>query len=178
MSRTIYYVASSIDGFIATPEHSLDWLLTREMDDQGPMGYRPFIEKVGAIAMGSATYEWIRSNLPSWDYTVPTWVFTRRDLEGVEGADVRFTHDDVEHVHRLMNETAQDRDVWVMGGGELVGQFTDRGLVDELVVSFAPVALGAGYPVLPRHVELRLLECAANGEFACTRYEVLRSPEQ
>jgi dihydrofolate reductase len=173
MSRTIYFVASSIDGFIATPEHSLDWLLTRETDQNGPMGYGPFIEKVGAIAMGSATYEWIRRNLETWDYTVPTWVFTHRDLEGVSGADVRFTQDSVEVVHRLMKEAAGDRDLWVVGGGDLVGQFADHRLLDEIIVGYAPVTLGEGQPLLPRRLELRLLECAPNGELACARYEVL-----
>ena len=74
MPRTVYYVASSVDGFIATPDHSLDWLLSRETDHAGPMGLAGFLEGVGAIAMGASTYRWIRAYQDTWDYTVPSWV--------------------------------------------------------------------------------------------------------
>jgi len=57
-----------------------------------------------------------------------------------------------------------------------VGQFAERGLLDEVIVYIAPVTLGAGAPLLPRHVELRLEELARNGEFACARYAVLPGP--
>jgi dihydrofolate reductase len=63
----------------------------------------------------------------------------------------------------------------VVGGGVLAAQFAERGLLDEVVVSIAPVTLGAGRPLLPAHVELRPLEVAANGEFACVRYAVVVS---
>ena len=59
MARTQYYTATSLDGFIATSEHSLDWLFTRQQDESGPMNYGEFIAEVGALAMGSTTYEWI-----------------------------------------------------------------------------------------------------------------------
>ena len=174
MPRTTYYVASSLDGYIATPDHSLDWLLGRAVADDGPMGLTDFIAGVGAIAMGASTYAWIRSYQDSWDYTVPTWVFTHRDLAPPAGADVRFTSADVAEVHAEMATAAGDRDVWLMGGGHLVGQFADAGLLDEVVIVYAPVTLGAGAPLLPRRLELRMTELAANGELACVRYDVVR----
>jgi dihydrofolate reductase len=73
-----------------------------------------------------------------------------------------------------MLAAAGDRDLWLVGGGDLAAQFAVRGLLDEVVVSLAPVTLGGGFPLLPRHVELRPLEVAANGEFACLRYAVVR----
>lgn len=176
MPRATYYVASSLDGFIATPDHSLDWLLSRQIDHHGPMGPANFIQGVGAIAMGAATYEWIRRHQDTWDYTVPTWVFTHRDLAGAAGADIRFTQGDVNAVHPDLIAAAGSRDVWVMGGGELAGQFADAGLLDEVVIAYAPVTLGAGAPLLPRHVELRLAELLTNGEFACARYDVIKDP--
>lgn len=90
------------------------------------------------------------------------------------GADIRFVRGDVAPVHRRMLEAAGDRDVWIVGGGDLAGQFADAGLLDEVLVFIAPVTLGAGAPVLPRHVELRLEELARNGEFACARYSAVR----
>lgn len=174
MPRTVYYAASSLDGFIATPDHSLDWLLEQDIDQRGPLGPAAFTERVGAIAMGSATYEWIRTHLDGWDYDVPTWVFTHRERTPVDGADVTFTADDVRKVHAAMVSAAGDRDVWVMGGGDLAGQFADAGLLDEVDVAWAPVTLGAGIPLLPRRLELRLLDVDRNGAFACVRYDVVR----
>ncbi len=62
----------------------------------------------------------------------------------------------------------------MVGGGDLAGQFAELGLLDELVVSFAPVTIGSGRPLLPRHVEMRLTELEQSGEFAVVRYEVLK----
>ena len=59
MSLTQYYTATSLDGFIADPDNSLDWLFTRKQEDDGPLNYGAFIADVGALAMGSTTYEWI-----------------------------------------------------------------------------------------------------------------------
>ena len=71
-------------------------------------------------------------------------------LTGYPGADIRFTQAEVPDVHAEMVAAAGDRDVWIVGGGDLAGQFADRGLLDEVVVSIAPVTLGSGAPLLPR----------------------------
>ncbi|MGY1845109.1 dihydrofolate reductase family protein [Modestobacter sp. SYSU DS0875] len=176
MTRTVYHTATSLDGFIATADHSLDWLLSRESDEDGPMGYPAFIAGVGAIAMGATTWEWVRRHDPDWLPERPAWVFTHRDLAAPPGADVRFTADDPARVHAAMTAAAAGRDVWIVGGGDLAGQFADRGLLDEVAVSVAPVTLGGGAPLLPRRVELVVRECARNGEFVCVRYAVLPSP--
>jgi dihydrofolate reductase len=172
VTRTVYYTATTLDGFVADEAQTLDWLLTREVDQDGPMGYGPFIAGIGAIAMGATTYRWVRAHDDGWGYDQPCWVFTHSPGQPPDGADVRFTAADVGAVHAELVAAAGDRDVWVVGGGVLAAQFAERGLLDEVVVSIAPVTLGAGRPVLPAHVELRTLEVAANGEFACVRYAV------
>lgn len=172
---THYYTASSLDGFIATTDHSLDWLLKQDIDEDGPMSYKSFREKLGAMAMGASTYEWIRRHDDGWDYTLPAWVFTHRDLERPDGADVRFVKDDVRAVHAEMVAEAGRKDVWIVGGGELVGQFADAGLLDEIWIQYAPVTLGAGAPVLPRALDLELLDVARNRAFVCARHRVLRT---
>ena len=147
MTRTTYYTASSLDGFIATPDHSLDWLLSRQIDHNGVMGFTGFLAGVGAMAMGATTYEWIVNHDDGWAYAVPAWVFTHRQLTGIEGADITFTQDDVTAVHAAMAEAAGDRDVWIVVGGDLAGQFADVGLLDEVVISYAhgsQLSLGTG----------------------------------
>lgn len=177
---TSYFTASSIDGFIADPDHSLSWLLSRDVDIHGPMGYQRFVdESVGALAMGSTTFRWIVEHelagdaSTPWPYAQPTWVFSTRQLPQVRG-DVRVVQGDVAGPHADMLAAAGHRGVWVVGGGDLAGQFADAGLLDEVWVQYAPVALGAGAPLLPRRLELRLEDVVRNRDFACARYSVLR----
>jgi dihydrofolate reductase len=180
VGRTQYYTATSLDGFIADADNSLDWLFVRKRDEQGPFDYGAFIADVGAIAMGSTTYEWIlgyefADKDPAewkWPYDVPCWVFTHRQLPVVPGAAIEFTSADVATVHAAMVEAAGDRNVWIVGGGDLVGQFADVGLLDEVIVFVAPVTLGAGAPLLPRRLELRLEELARSGDFVCAKFSV------
>ncbi len=183
MSLTQYYTATTLDGFIADPQNSLDWLFTRRREPDGPLNYDDFIAGVGAMAMGSTTYEWILDHEfadkdPAdwkWPYDIPSWVFTHRQLPVVADSGVEFTSADVTAVHSRMLEAAGDRNVWIVGGGDLAGQFADAGLLDEVIVSIAPVTLGAGAPLLPRHIELRLDELGQNGDFASARYSVVRA---
>ena len=175
MTKTHFYTASSLDGFIATEEHSLDWLLTQDIDQDGPMAYTGFERSIGALAMGSSTYEWVmRHEEGRWGYTQPTWVFTHRELELPAGADVRLTQAEVSMVHAEMEQAAEGKDLWVVGGGDLAGQFADAGLLDEVWVQYAPVTLGSGAPLLPRRLDLELLEVARNRNFLCGRYRLAR----
>jgi dihydrofolate reductase len=175
--KTVYYTATTLDGYIADLTDSLDWLFVQEINANGPMNYDEFISGVGAIVMGATTYEWIRARIvdgsEKWGYTVPTVVFTHRDLSTVEGADLRFASGDVTAVHAALVAAADGKDVWVVGGGDLAGQFADAGLLDEIVAAIAPVTLGAGRPLFPRRYALRLTDLARNGAFACARYAVL-----
>jgi dihydrofolate reductase len=140
--------------------------------------YRDFIADVGAIAMGSTTYEWIldyeSAGESKWPYDVPCWVFTHRQLPVVPDPQIEFTSGDVAPVHGEMLRVAGDRNVWIVGGGDLAGQFADEGLLDEVLVTIAPVTLGAGAPLLPRQLELRLEETGRNGDFVAVRYSVAR----
>jgi riboflavin biosynthesis pyrimidine reductase len=111
MTLTQYYTATSLDGFIADPDNSLDCLFTRA---------------------------------------------------------------DVAAVYEEMLEVAGDRNIWIVGGGDLAGQFADAGLLDEVLVTVAPVTLGGGAPLLPRRVELRLDDLAPNGDFVCATFSVVR----
>jgi dihydrofolate reductase len=174
MALTQYYTATTLDGFIADANHSLDWLFTRAQDRDGPLNYASFFAGVGALAMGATTYEWVlEQEHGKWPYELPCWVFTHRDLPVAHEA-IELTADDVAAVHERMREAAGGRNVWIVGGGGLAGQFADSGLLDEVIVYIAPVTLGAGAPLLSRHVELRLEELARNGDFACARYTVVR----
>jgi len=175
LALTQYFTATSLDGYIAGPDESLEWLFTRARDENGALNYSEFIAGVGALAMGSTTYEWILDHVDTWPYELPSWVFTQRELRTVPEARVEFASGDVAPVHERMVEAAAGQNVWVVGGGDLAGQFADAGLLDEVLVSIAPVTLGGGAPLLPRHLELSLDEVGRNGDFVAARFSVVRS---
>ena len=172
--KTVFYSATTLDGYIADDHDSLDWLFVQDQDENGPLNYGDFIKDVGAICMGATTYQWILDHNArtgdAWAYEQPSWVFTHREFEAHPG--VTFTTDDVAAVHAEMVTAAGGKDVWVVGGGDLAGQFADAGLLDELILYIAPVTLGAGRPLFPRRRDLELLELAQNKAFACARYSV------
>lgn len=180
--KTQYYTASSLDGFIATEDDSLEWLFP--LGDVNDTSYPAFIAEVGALAMGSATYEWMLRHAltvkdqtgAAWPYRQPTWVFSTRTLPRVEGADLTFVQGDVRPVHRAMRAAAAGKNLWVVGGGGLAGQFLDAGLLDEIIVQMGSVTLGRGKPLLPRRFTtppLRLTSVRQVGSgFAELRYEV------
>ncbi len=182
---TQYYTASSIDGFIADSENSLSWLFQFSEPSGMEDEYPRFIAQVGAMAMGSTTYEWIAehtgflSDPTKWEYAIPTWVFSSRELPRVDGPDIRFVSGDVAPVHEEMLQVAGGRNIWLVGGGDLVGQFHDQGLLDEVIIGMASVTLGSGAPLLPRRIvtpPLQLLGATAYGaDFVTLRYAVRKA---
>lgn len=176
MGKVIFDTATSINGWIADEDNSLGWLFAVEGGEHPDEGLFP--AGFGVLVEGSTTYEWILAeqdilaNPEKWrDFhgDKPAFVFTTRDLEAPEGADVRFVSGSVSDAFPAIREAAGDRDIWVVGGGDLAGQFYDAGLLDEIAISVAPVALTGGAPLFPRRVEsdrLRLISARAHGQFA------------
>ena len=161
MTKVQYYTAASLDGFIADQHHSLDWLFeVPHGDDDG--SWDAFIGGVGPMVMGATTYQWIQDRYPEmlegperWREFYddrPCWVFTHRDLPPLPGVDIHFVSGDVRPAYDEMAAVADGRSIWVVGGGDLVGQFDDAGLLDEIHVHLTPVVLGAGAPLLPRRI--------------------------
>jgi dihydrofolate reductase len=185
MTRIQYYTATSVDGFIADADNSLGWLF--EVDSEGPDMFGPFMAEVGAFAMGSTTYEWLieqedlvdhPEKWREWHGDMPCWVFTHRDLPVLGDAVIHFAQGDVRPVHEAMVGAAAGKNIWLCGGGELVGQFADHGLLDDMILGVAPVTLGAGAPLLPRRLsssQLTLTSVEQVGQFAYLTYTVSRA---
>ena len=186
MPKTQYYTATTLDGFIADDHNSLDWLF--EVADDGPNPFAAFFAGIGAFAMGATTYQWVLDheglleNPEKWKESygdVPAWVFTHRDLPAIPGAALHFVQGDVRPVHAAMTAAAAGKNLWVVGGGALAGDFADAGLLDELILGVAPVTLGAGAPLLPRRLpssRLSLSSMERHGEFAYLTYAVAPPP--
>jgi dihydrofolate reductase len=193
MGSTIFYTATTLDGFIADEHDSLDWLFEVPPGDDTEgheARFARFIGEVGAIAMGSTTYGWVVGHEQLLEHPekwrgsygdIPTWVFSHRQLPAIVGADVRFVQGDVAAVHREMTEAAAGTNIWIIGGGDLAGQFADAGLLDEIQVSIAPVTLGAGAPLLPRRLtssRLTLVGVERQGHFVAATYQVSSAPQR
>lgn len=183
--KTIYYTASSLDGFIATQDDSLQWLFA--LGNPTDSSYPEFISQVGALAMGASTYLWLVQNSEqvkaetgsAWPYSQPAWIFTSRDLPRIENADLRFAQGDVIPVHHEMKVAAEGKNIWIVGGGDLAGQFYDSGLLDEVIIQIGSVSLGSGKPVLPRQIlppQLQLQSAQQRGSgFVELRYLISKS---
>ena len=181
MGRILFDTATTIDGFIADDANSLAWLFA--VDDEPDDELLP--QNATVLVEGSTTYEWvlaesdILANPEKWGEfhgDKPTFVFTTRQLPVPAGADVRFVRGDVADALPSIREAAGEGDIWVVGGGDLAGQFLDAGALDHIALSVAPVALGSGAPVFPRRIEsdrLRLVSATAHGQFARLLYDVI-----
>lgn len=152
--KTIYCTATSLNGFIADENNSLDWLM--QFGNPGESHQR-FVDQVGALAMGSTTYQWLLDNhvySPQgenpWPYKIPAFVFTSRQLKAVPGADIRFVKGDVALVHRKMIGAAAGKNIWIVGGGELAAKFYDQNLLDEVIIHLTSITLSGGAPLFPR----------------------------
>ena len=148
MSDFVYFVGSSLDGYIAQDNGGLDWL--ERFNDVEGLGdsYKAFEAGVGCVVMGGETYEWIRAHQPgTWPYDVPCWVFTHHELATDDGADVVLVRGDVDTFADELRRDAGKKDVYIVGGGSLAGEFLAADLVDRIVLTIVPVALGGGVPL-------------------------------
>jgi dihydrofolate reductase len=165
MSKVQYYCAASLDGYIAEADDTLDWLTKYEGgyagDDAEPIkgAYDRFYDGVGALVMGSVTYEFVLDHVAEgsgeWPYKgKPTWILSSRDLSEPEGEDVevRIVAASVPDLFDEMIAAAGERDLWVVGGGNVASQFVDAALLDEVLVTVVPVVLGEGKPLFDRRL--------------------------
>ncbi|MBG6216893.1 dihydrofolate reductase [Arthrobacter sp. CAN_A6] len=186
MTRTIFSTATTLDGYIADESNSLDWLFA--VDSPDPQDHLDFLAGVGVLVEGSTTYEWVLreerllENPGKWrEYygDRPTFVFTSRNLPVPAGADVHCVSGPVHEFFPTLQVAAAGKDIWVVGGGDLAGQFLDAGLLDEIQLFVAPAALASGAPLLPRRIgsdRLTLRSAEQRGQFAYLVYDVARIP--
>lgn len=184
MNKFVYYTATSVNGYIADDARSLQWLF--DVGGDSSAEFASFMAGVGVQVMGSSTYEWLLTNEKmletpeKWQQTfgdLPTRVFTTRELPRPATAAFEFLRGNVSEHEAELRAVAGDRDVWVVGGGDLAGQFFDAGLIDSIQLTVAPVFLPGGTPLLPRFVpaaSLRLSKTRQQGYFVHVVYEVVR----
>jgi dihydrofolate reductase len=154
----------SLDGYIAEADDTIEWLTGYEgsyrggEEDPGMAGYDGFYAEVGALVSGSITYEFILDHMTDggeWPYSGKSlWVLSSRELREPDGedVDVRIGQAEVEDLHAEVVTAAGNRNVWVIGGGDVASQFADAKLLDDVIVTVVPVVLGSGKPLFDRAV--------------------------
>jgi dihydrofolate reductase len=156
--RVVYYAAMSLDGRIAGPEHDLGFLQTLSGGPEG-YGYNEFIAGIDGLVVGASSWDFMKDY--DWTYGErPLWVLTHRDeVPTVEGAEIHVFSGDVGELVREL-EASGLQNVWVIGGGNVVGQLLAADRVDELIVTVAPTFVGRG-PAL------------ADGKFPLRRFRLV-----
>lgn len=144
MAVIVYYVAASVDGFIATLEGGIEWLAPFEGREED-YGYAEFYNSVDAVLVGGRTYE-ACLRYAEWPWPgKPCWVFSRQKRK-VTQPDVIVTDRGPAAVAAELKERGIKR-AWLAGGGELAGSFREAGLIDEYIISYIPAILGDGIPI-------------------------------
>ena len=139
MGKIVYFVAASLDGFIADPHGNTDWLFTDR-----DYGYTAFYRSVKAVIMGRKTYEKILDFGPYPYSDKMSYVFTRRQIAGLQNLD--FIHHYIPEFTADLKQKMKEP-IWFAGGGEIAGILFSHALIDQLVISIHPVYLGDGIPL-------------------------------
>lgn len=169
-----FYIVFSFDGFIVIEEYLLDWLLKQDIDEDGLMVYLGFEKNIGVFVMGVLMYEWVMCYEEGvWGYVQLIWVFIYRELVLFVDVDVWLIRDDVWLVYVEMVVVVGECDIWVVGGGDLVGQFVDVGLFDEVWVQYVLVMFGVGVLFLFCCFDFEFLDVVCNCSFLCGWYCVV-----
>ncbi|WP_339834030.1 dihydrofolate reductase family protein [Paenibacillus sp. FSL R7-0272] len=171
-SKTILYIAMSLDGYIARLDGTFDWLLDVE-GDGGDNGYATFYETIGSVVMGRSSYEAVLTMPGDFPYADrPTYVLSRS--EQPPAPHVQFTTESVKTLIPQLKQSFEG-DVWILGGGQLVHSVMEQQLLDEIEVAIIPKVLGEGIPLFPMGTVPTLLKTIRTqtlGQIISIRYEV------
>lgn len=170
MTRYRYYTATTVDGFLADENDSLAWLFKQDTGDA--IDTDSFITQAGAQVMGVTTYLWVLEHEPDWLPQLPTFVFTHRDLQPANEHVVFVSGQPADH-RSAIEGAAGEKDVWMMGGGDLAAAFAAAGMLDEVELSIAPVMLGSGRRLFGGAVDLSLRSFSRAGDFLTATFDVV-----
>lgn len=161
--KVIVHIATSADGYIARPDGDLEWLTSRPAP-KGFYGMNAFMKTIDATVMGRKTYEAGLKLGATFDPKQKTVVFSRQAPRAKAPLGVEFVSEAVSpFVSRLREQPGKD--IWLMGGGELIAAFLDDNAIDEFVISVVPVFIGDGIPLIARRHRLVPLELQSTERF-------------
>ena len=173
--KLVLYIAVSLDGYIATSEHGMDWLFS--IEGEGDNGFAKFYDTVDTVLIGRTTYDWILQQEKTVDKIYndkKCYVFTR--TKRLANKHIVFIHKDAAKFVKELKQK-DGKNIWVVGGGKLLQVFMKEKLVDELFITIAPIILGKGIPLFRDNdfqTHLSLININRYNQFAELHYEVVR----
>lgn len=148
MKKVKLFIAASIDGYIARPDGSLDWLDRVPNPDKLDFGYYAFYDSVDTLLIGRKTYEEVLGFGVDWPYPdSKTYIISKEEVEIKTENTFQLKGLLKEQIEMLRQEAGKD--IWVVGGGVLISSILDLGLIDEMLITITPVILGEGIPLFP-----------------------------
>lgn len=170
--KLILYIATSLDGYIATEDDSLEWLF--KIEGEGDNGYSEFYKTVDTILIGRRTYDWvIDKEKGEFPYKNKKCYVFSKSISG-KNENVEFINCDiVEFTNKLKEEVGGN--IWIVGGGNLLHFFIKERLVDEFIITIAPTLIGRGIPLFKEfdfEFELKLKDIRRFNQFAELHYEL------
>ncbi|MEC0183613.1 dihydrofolate reductase family protein [Paenibacillus peoriae] len=173
-NEVVLYIAVSLDGYIALPDGSVDWLFDVK-GDGGDNGYADFYDTVGTVLMGRLTYEEVLKLSDDFPYAgKPCYVLTRSLREHEQAPHVTFTDEALTELVPRLQEQAEGA-VWLVGGGQLVQAFIQEGLLNQAIITIIPKVLGQGIPLFPEGMlpsTFKLEEIERRGDLVMLHYLV------
>lgn len=147
MSNVVLYIAQSLDGFIAKPDNNIDWLTSVPPSVKGDYGYTELINSIDTIIMGRKTYEVILAMQEDWMYKGKTsYIVSSNQHLKIKAPDTHLYNGDL----KLLVDTIKQKsgkDIWLIGGGELITGFINADLIDKMIITIVPKIIGEGIPL-------------------------------
>lgn len=164
-NKYILYIAMTLDGFIADKDDNLEWLF--KVEGKGDNGYQNFYNTIDSVVMGRRTYDWIIQNMDEYPYKdKDSYILTNREIK-----------EDLETFNNIidLDNKINDKKVWIVGGGQVISEYLNKGLVSEMRITVAPVILGEGISLfnnILKDVNLEFLDTSNYNQFVELHYKV------
>jgi dihydrofolate reductase len=140
MKKIILYVATSIDGFIARKNGSVDWL-TQYNNSGEDFGYKEFLDSVETVILGNTTYREFKAPYEN----KKCYVFSRKNT-GKEN-NITYVNTDVKE---FTDGLSENENIWLVGGADITKEFLKNNLIDEFIITIIPIVLGKGIPLFAK----------------------------
>ena len=147
--KTVLYIASSLDNYIAKPDGNLDWLTSFPQPKTGDYGYKALLNNTETIVMGRNTYEELIAAVDDWPYAIFfTYIITSNPYFEVKTPNTFVVSNNfpkfIENI-----KIRSSKNCWIVGGGQLISEFLNQDLIDTMIISMVPIILGDGIPLFP-----------------------------
>ncbi len=150
MAEIKLYIAISLDGFIARENGDIDWLESLPNPNNLDYGYGEFISGIDTVLMGRSTYEKILSFGMDWPYQdCESYIFSRQANYQIKTEKTQATNLSPESIDLIKSRS--QKDIWIVGGGEIISELLNMGEIDEIIICIIPVLIGTGIPLFPNN---------------------------